>query len=149
MKFFGCNLYIENDVNVIAYGEYILRKDKVEDVVTIAIGTDIGVGIVLGGKLYAGKNGTAGEIVHIQLDPSQKVCPECNMNGCVSVMCGGANIVESFNTESADIKIESVEELYRYANDGINLAVRHRDNFQKNLAKSIRLLHLLLDPELI
>lgn len=78
-KRFGVPVVVDNDVNVAVYGEWKLGAGQgVDDVLGVWIGTGIGGGLVLNGKMYYGSYFTAGEIGHTILFPfappgSQKV----------------------------------------------------------------------------
>ena len=62
-KRLGCKVYVENDANAAAYGEYIAGGAKgYNDAVVITLGTGIGSGIILGGKILRGFNFAAGEM---------------------------------------------------------------------------------------
>ncbi len=64
--------YICNDVNAASIGEYITRKLKNEDLVYISLGTGLGSGIILDGKLRFGKHFIAGEIGSLVYDDNFK-----------------------------------------------------------------------------
>ncbi|MBO4897665.1 MAG: ROK family protein [Clostridia bacterium] len=80
-KYFDVPVYITNDANCAAYGEYSKMDDKADDVVFVTLGTGIGGGIILNGKIFEGKNGTAGEIGHIPIEKNGEKC-NCGMTGC-------------------------------------------------------------------
>ena len=82
-KLFGFPVFIENDVNCGALGEfhYGVAK-KYSSGISLFIGTGIGGAIINDKKLYTGKNGVAGELGHIVIDiNSNTVCP-CGNKGC-------------------------------------------------------------------
>jgi predicted NBD/HSP70 family sugar kinase len=65
----GMKVYIENDINAAAIGEFELRKlDKNSDMIYFSIGTGIGSGIILNGKLRHGNRFFAGEIAYTSFD---------------------------------------------------------------------------------
>lgn len=66
----GLPIYIENDVNSAALGEYKVRDLKEEDLVYISLGTGLGAGIILNGQLRRGKKNSAGEIGYMIFDKS-------------------------------------------------------------------------------
>ncbi len=66
------SVYVCNDVNAAAIGEYITRNLKKEDLVYISLGTGLGSGIILDGKLRFGKHFIAGEIGYLVYDDSCK-----------------------------------------------------------------------------
>lgn len=63
-------IHVENDVNMAVFGEWWRGQGAgLQNVVMVAIGTGIGAGIVLNNQLYRGRDGYAGEIGHLRLDP--------------------------------------------------------------------------------
>ena len=84
---------IENDVNAATYGEWRFGlKSSFRHVVGIFIGTGIGGGLILDGKLYEGFSGVAAEVGHITLNPFGYRC-NCSNRGCFEAYCGGSYVV--------------------------------------------------------
>ena len=78
----GCKVYVENDANAAAYGEYIAGGAKgYSDAVIITLGTGIGSGIILGGKILRGFNFAAGEMGHTVIVKDGRPC-NCGRKGC-------------------------------------------------------------------
>ena len=78
----GCKGYVENDANAAAYGEYIAGGAKgYNDAVVITLGTGIGSGIILGGKILRGFNFAAGEMGHNVIVKDGIQCT-CGRRGC-------------------------------------------------------------------
>ena len=78
----GCKVYVENDANAAAYGEYIAGGAKgYNDAVVITLGTGIGSGIILGGKILRGFNFAAGEMGHNVIVKDGIQCT-CGRKGC-------------------------------------------------------------------
>jgi glucokinase len=87
-------VFIENDANAAALGENWLGAGKrSKSMICITLGTGVGGGIVLGGKIFHGATGTAGEIGHITIDPKGKKC-NCGNNGCLERYVGRQAIEE-------------------------------------------------------
>ncbi|OXM53212.1 ROK family transcriptional regulator [Amycolatopsis alba] len=85
-----CPVTVDNDVNSMALGErHAGVARSIDDLVFVKIGTGIGCGIVLGGKVYRGVAGTAGDIGHIRLDDYGPTCA-CGETGCLEAYFGGA-----------------------------------------------------------
>ncbi|PYJ83913.1 MAG: ROK family protein [Verrucomicrobia bacterium] len=79
-------VFLENDCNVCTLGVYEVElKAKPRDVVGIFLGTGIGGGLILEGKLYSGFNRTAGEIGHMVLEVSGPKCG-CGNKGCFEAL---------------------------------------------------------------
>ncbi len=74
-------VHLANDANCAALGEYHMLPEKISDMVLITLGTGVGGGLVLNGKLYTGFNGIAGEVGHIMLCRGGEKCG-CGREGC-------------------------------------------------------------------
>lgn len=84
----GCAV-IENDANAYALGEGFAGAARgVDDYVVLTLGTGIGGGIVLGGRLLTGAHGMAGELGHIVLGHDEPCGPGCRGVGHFEAMCG-------------------------------------------------------------
>ncbi len=85
-----CELY--NDLNAIAYGEAMYGGARgVKDVLCVYVGTGVGSGIVVDGKLYSGATHLAGEIGHTKVVPGGRLCG-CGMRGCLEAYASGRHI---------------------------------------------------------
>jgi glucokinase len=79
-------VFVDNDVNLGTLGEQMLGAGrKAENLVGIFVGTGIGGGIILNGKLFYGANCTAGEIGHVILKPGGPKC-SCGNRGCLEAL---------------------------------------------------------------
>jgi glucokinase len=77
---------LENDANVAAIGEQWIGAARGEqDLLLVTLGTGVGGGLVLGGKLFSGPGGMAGEIGHVVVDPNGRVCG-CGARGCLETL---------------------------------------------------------------
>jgi predicted NBD/HSP70 family sugar kinase len=89
---YGAPVWVDNDVNVLALGELNAGLGRGhENFVFVKIGTGIGAGIVVGGRLHRGAQGCAGDVGHIQVMESERhvVC-RCGNIGCLEAHAGGA-----------------------------------------------------------
>ena len=88
----GLPVTLENDANVAAYGEFIAGAGKgTQDMVMLTLGTGIGGGVVLNGRMQRGAFDNAGEIGHVIAVPNGRACP-CGQLGCLE-RYGSANSV--------------------------------------------------------
>lgn len=86
---FSCPVLIDNDVNVMALGEGYMGCTREEDnFLFIKAGTGIGAGLILDGRIYRGAKGCAGDIGHIAIDGSSRLC-HCGNRGCLEAVTGG------------------------------------------------------------
>jgi len=86
----GAPVMVDNDVNIMTLGElHAGTARSVQDLLFVKVGTGIGCGIVVGGDVYRGVTGSAGDIGHIQVDDNGPVC-SCGNTGCLEACFGGA-----------------------------------------------------------
>jgi glucokinase-like ROK family protein len=86
----GCPVTVDNDVNIMAMGERQTGAARgAEDFLFIKIGTGIGCGIVLGGRVHRGVSGSAGDIGHIRVEDYGPACA-CGRTGCLEAFFSGA-----------------------------------------------------------
>ncbi|GAB4028274.1 MAG: ROK family protein [Elusimicrobiota bacterium] len=90
----GLSCVVENDANMAAWGAYIIELDRKScNMAALTMGTGIGGGLVLGGRLYHGCSSTAGEIGHMVIEPGGRLCG-CGNSGCLEAYCGSKAIVK-------------------------------------------------------
>ncbi len=91
----GIPCKVLNDANAAALGEQRLGGGKgFESVLFVALGTGVGAGVVLDGKLRVGARGTAGEIGHLCWDPTDTAAKcSCGRTGCLEQYCSATGIV--------------------------------------------------------
>ena len=88
----GRRIVIENDANCAVLAEHRLGAARgYRDVVMVTLGTGIGGGIVLDGRVQVGSAGFAGEIGHMVVDPAGPPCP-CGRRGCWERFASGAGL---------------------------------------------------------
>ena len=89
----GIEVFFDNDANAAAWGEYLLCEDKPDSFVMVTLGTGVGCGIVLNGKLFRGVNYAAGEIGHVIVKHNGKPCP-CGRKGCLELYASAQALVD-------------------------------------------------------
>ncbi|HBH95512.1 MAG TPA: glucokinase [Ruminococcaceae bacterium] len=86
--------YIENDANAAALGEYYAGAAKgSKSAVVITLGTGLGAGIIINGKLFSGSNYAGAEIGHTVLNPDGDQCT-CGRKGCFETFCSATALVK-------------------------------------------------------
>ncbi|WP_103680961.1 ROK family transcriptional regulator [Alkalispirochaeta sphaeroplastigenens] len=89
---FGCPVLIDNDVNVMALGEgFSGAAQEEKDFIFVKVGTGIGSGLILDGKIYRGSKGCAGDIGHIGIDGETRLC-HCGNQGCLEAIAAAPAI---------------------------------------------------------
>jgi glucokinase-like ROK family protein len=98
---FGVPVMVENDANASALGEQMLGVAKqVDNFVYLSAGVGLGGGVIIGGKLYGGVGGFAGEVGHMTLEPDGPLC-NCGNRGCWETLVGPVAIVQRVRQAAA------------------------------------------------
>jgi len=91
---YGVNTFLINDASAAALGEHQFGAGKgVNNLVMLTVGTGIGGGIIINGKLYLGSSGSAGEIGHMTIDVNGPKC-SCGNIGCLERLVSGKAVAE-------------------------------------------------------
>ena len=86
-------VYLDNDANVAALGEQWRGAGRgALNMIMVTIGTGIGGGLILDGRLYSGTTGTAGEVGHTVIDPQGPQC-SCGRRGCLETLTSATAMV--------------------------------------------------------
>jgi predicted NBD/HSP70 family sugar kinase len=90
----GLPVQVDNDANLGALAEWTWGAGRdCGELAYIKVSSGIGAGLVVGGRLFRGASGTAGEIGHTTVDENGPVC-RCGNRGCLEVVAGGPAILE-------------------------------------------------------
>ena len=115
----GVPILVDNDANLGALAEYWWGAGLgVADFAYVKVGTGVGSGHVIGGELYRGSTGFAGEIGHLSIDPLGEPCI-CGLRGCLAMHVGSPALVKRARTllseypgsmlEGVDVTITAIE----------------------------------------
>ncbi len=86
-------IFIENDANAAAYGEFVAGAAKgANNAVCITLGTGVGGGIVIDGKIYSGSNSAGAEIGHTVISVDGPQC-SCGRKGCFEVFSSATGLI--------------------------------------------------------
>ncbi len=89
----GVTVYTENDANAAAYGEALAGAAKgVSNVLAITLGTGVGGGVILDGKILSGRDGAAGELGHMGIVVGGRPC-SCGRNGCIEAYASATGLI--------------------------------------------------------
>lgn len=106
-KAFGVPVFFDNDANAAAFGEYAAGAAKgAKNAVVITIGTGLGAGIVIDGKIYSGSNFAGAEIGHMVICEDGPLCT-CGRRGCFEVF-SSATALNRITKEFMEQNSESV-----------------------------------------
>lgn len=106
----GCKVFVENDANAAAYGEYIAGSAKDADIsVMITLGTGVGGGVVINNSIYAGFNYAGAELGHSVIVLNGRQCT-CGRKGCFEAYASAtgliATTIEEMNADKSSVMWE-------------------------------------------
>jgi predicted NBD/HSP70 family sugar kinase len=141
---------VDNDANLAALAESIYSYDDAETLVAIKASTGIGAGIVIGGNIFRGARGVAGEIGHVVVEPGGRFCP-CGGRGCLETVIGADALLEQARTTIAGRRNNpvSLAELLGMARDGHPACQRVLREAATTLGVAIGNLCNILNPDVV
>lgn len=154
---FNVPVFLDNDANVAAIGEYMLGAAKgLKNMIYVTVSTGVGGGAVLDGKVYRGSTYNALEVGHMTLDPFGPTCG-CGNNGCLEALSSGTAIARRANealrskVETSLRKYETVTsyEVFEEAKAGDTVAKEIIDRALTYLGIGISNMITSFDPEII
>lgn len=95
-------VFVENDANSAALGEYYMAENA-ENFVFVTLGTGVGGGIIIGGKLFTGANGMGGELGHIVTHAGGRKCG-CGRYGCWEAYASVTGLIKTTEEHRNEIK---------------------------------------------
>jgi len=160
----GLPVVVENDANAAAWGEHRFGGGRAAgDVVLITVGTGLGGGIVLNGRLLRGAFGSAGEVGHVRMVPGGRLCG-CGNHGCWEQYTSGSALIRAgreLAAQAPQIAVRLLElaggEASAVTGDMITTAAREGDpasvgllaEVGRWLGEGIADLACLLDPAVV
>ena len=155
-KRFKVPVLVDNDANLAALGERWWGLGQgVDDFAYIKVGTGIGAGYIIGGRIYRGARGLAGEIGHLAIDPRGPPCV-CGNRGCLATLVGAQALVERASAllprhpasllGRAEVTISAIEDA---ALAGDRLALQVTAEAAERLGVAIADLLNLLNPAMV
>ncbi len=100
---FGVPVLVDNDVNIMALGEYWAGwRHRVDDLLLIKVGTGIGCGIVASGRIHRGAQGAAGDLGHVRVAGHDDAVCRCGNVGCVEAVAGGQALADRLRADGHD-----------------------------------------------
>ena len=153
----GWPVFLENDANAAAIGEMWLgAAHGCRDVISVTLGTGVGGGVILNGKLWRGAHGSAGEIGHTTVDPFSGLKCKCGNTGCLELFASATAIVRMTREElsshpQSSLSVEGLtaERVYEAGRNGDELALSVFKRFGMYLGVGLANLINLIDPEII
>lgn len=135
---------IDNDVNIMALGERQAHLPDVDDLVYIKVSTGIGAGMVSGGQLQRGAQGTAGDLGHVRLARADDVTCRCGNQGCLEAVAAGPALARALREH--DLDAPDGRAVVGLVRDGEPLAVQAVRQAGRDLGEVLAVLVNLVNP---
>lgn len=104
MAALGIPALVDNDVNIMAIGERTAAFPHIEDLLFVKVATGIGSGIISGGMLQRGAQGTAGDLGHVRVSRGDGVRCDCGNEGCLEAMASGPAIARQLRAQGVEAR---------------------------------------------
>ena len=154
------NIRVGNDANVAALGEMWKGGGRgFDSIVMVTLGTGVGGGVILGGKILTGTKGAAGEIGHMTVEYDEEETCNCGTKGCLEQYASATgiariarehlaadtkdSILQTYDLDKIDAKI-----VFDALKEGDQLAVDVVEEFGEYLAKGLADVAVVVDPSL-
>lgn len=154
----GKPIKIDNDANVAALGEAWGGAGKgIDNCVCYTLGTGVGGGIIINGKIYQGFSGMAGELGHMSVVPDlEAIGCGCGQMGCLETVSSATGIIRMAKdavargdrTSLAHVENIMAKDVFDAAKAGDEAAIRIVNRAAFYLGKSMAAVAVVLNPEL-
>jgi len=146
-EFIKVPFIVGNDANMAAFGEYKAGAGKgAHSMILLTIGTGVGGGVVLEGKLWQGSGGFAGEIGHVIVNPEGELC-NCGSRGCLETEGSAPKIVKNYQELKPTKENLSAKDIAMRAKQGDKAATKAFARAGRFLGIGIGTAINLLNPE--
>ncbi len=158
---FGVRTYLDNDANAAAFGEFLAGAAKgAKNAVAITLGTGVGAGIIIDGRIYSGSNCAGGEIGHTVLVVDGRECT-CGRKGCFETYSSATGLIRT-TREAAELHPDSLvarlieqdgrvsaRTAYNALKQGCPVGKEITDSFVKYLAAGIANTINIFQPDIL
>lgn len=142
-------VFLENDVNLVTLGEWKYGAGiGYENLICITLGTGVGGGLILDGRLYRGEGFVAGEIGHMPLNEKGPSC-NCGGVGCFERYVGNRQILLKAKKILKKENIQRIQDIFPLADKGDKRALRVWEEIAAHIGHGLVGVVNLLNPRLI
>ncbi|HEV7167280.1 MAG TPA: ROK family transcriptional regulator [Micrococcaceae bacterium] len=146
-RVFDVDVLVDNDVNIMALGERASYWPEDENLLFIKVATGIGAGIVSGGLLQRGADGTAGDIGHVRVPRGDEVLCRCGNYGCLEALASGPAVAAALS--AAGIPAETGDDVLALARKGNVQAIQAMRQAGRDIGDVLATCVNLLNPSVI
>ena len=154
----GLKVLVGNDANVAALGEIWMGAAKgAKNAVMVTLGTGVGGGVVVNGKVIDGVHGAGGEIGHITVDPHETAVCGCGKRGCLEQYSSATGVVRCMKKlldENPEVECVlrgtdfAAKDVFDAARNGDALASREVEDMSNTLGMALASIASTTDPEM-
>ncbi len=119
---YGAAVLVDNDVNIMALGEYWAGWRDTQHLLFVKVGTGIGSGVITDGRIHRGAQGAAGDIGHIHVADHDEVVCRCGNIGCLEAIAGGGAMAARLT--ELGVPADNSRDVVRHVRDGRPEAMR-------------------------
>nr|WP_281497118.1 ROK family transcriptional regulator [Ornithinimicrobium sp. F0845] len=138
---------IDNDVNIMALGEQQTHLRDVDDLVFIKVATGIGAGIISGGALQRGAQGTAGDLGHVRVLRGEGVICRCGNEGCLEAIAAGPALAARLR--EAGHQATSTQDVVDLVRSGDVSAIQEIRQAGRDLGEVVATMVNLINPSVV
>ena len=154
----GLKVLVGNDANVAALGEIWMGTAKgCRSAVMVTLGTGVGGGVIVNGKVIDGAHGAGGEIGHITVDPHETAVCGCGKRGCLEQYSSATGVVRCMKKlldENPEVECVlrgtdfAAKDVFDAARNGDALASREVEDMSNTLGMALASIASTTDPEM-
>ncbi len=159
-KYIDIPVNLENDANAAAYGEYFASGKSSDNFLMVTLGTGVGGGIIIKGKIFRGFNGAGGEIGHHVIHEGGEKC-SCGRRGCYEAYASVTALINQTKKKMAECPTSQMHKwvsengpvngqtAFDCAAWGDKAAIEVRDRYIQHVAEGITNLVNIFQPETV
>lgn len=145
---FGVTAWVLNDANAAALGEYFSGAAKGKhNAIMLTLGTGVGGGIIIGGRIIGGTRGIAGELGHFTLYQDGIPCP-CGKRGCYESYAATTALVRLAQQNSGERNLDG-RKVFKRASEGDKIMLEALEAWTDDIAAGITGLVHIFNPEIV
>lgn len=151
----GMKVCVANDANAAALGE-MRKTGRWKSVVMVTLGTGVGGGVIVDGRIVTGVFGGGGEIGHMPVDPDETEICGCGKKGCLEQYASATGIVRTTVKKLQDPEVKSVlrhcdpltcKDIFDAAKAGDEAALEILEEVGEKLGRALASIACVIDPE--
>jgi predicted NBD/HSP70 family sugar kinase len=144
---FGVPTLVDNDVNVMALGEYWKGGHRSQQLIVVKVSTGIGCGIISHGTLHRGADGAAGDIGHVRVAGADETICECGNHGCLEAVASSRAIASRLRAEG--LLVRTALDVVKLAQSGEPRVLREVRAAGQRIGEVLAALVIFYNPDTI